>query len=110
MVGRAVLLDLAGRCEKATNAEYAIERDIADALDLPGIPKFYTGSLDAAMTLLPERALWRVGHVSMAWGDRPQIWASVKPVGSTQIQGNPGATPALALTAAALRARAEMEE
>jgi hypothetical protein len=61
------------------------------------IPAAYTASLDAAMTLVPEGYDWAVFHTNggltiHAWcGSREDIFA---------------ATPALALTAACLRARA----
>jgi len=66
----------------------------------------YTSSLDAAASLVPEGWQWACGK------DRPEnggAWADVQPnaVGVTKRRA---ATPALALTAAALRARlAEME-
>jgi len=60
-----------------------------------------TGSLDAAASLAPDGWQWVCGQ------DRPQnggAWADVQPniVGVTKVRA---ATPALALTAAALRAR-----
>lgn len=61
----------------------------------------YTASLDAAMTLVPEGCFW-------AGGDHPELGAAMT---VTNIQGSlpqaaKAATPALALCAAALRARA----
>lgn len=104
MADRQTLLELAKRCEKASGRLYAIERDIADALDLPGIPKNYTGSLDAAMTLVPADYLWTVGSTgtqwAFVWGD--DEWDRKRRAAA--------ATPALALTAAALRALAAMED
>lgn len=56
----------------------------------------YTASLDAAMTLRPEGAVWKVE-------DHPVYGISAV----VQDQQSYAATPALALTAAALRARKE---
>jgi hypothetical protein len=62
----------------------------------------YTESLDAAMTLVPEGSVWlRKSPETMSIYTPPtneKVWAH-------HIDGK-GATPALALTAAALRARA----
>jgi hypothetical protein len=85
------------------------------------IPKF-TASLDAAMTLVPEG--WRAGFEENASCDEPgKAYAWVWPfesnydpdwqMGQEGQQGNPdaqkgyAATPALALCAAALRARSQ---
>ena len=64
----------------------------------------YTSSLDAAASLVPDGWQWVCGQ------DRPEnggAWADVQPniVGVTKVRA---ATPALALTAAALRARLAM--
>jgi hypothetical protein len=74
----------------------------------------YTASLDAAMTLVPVLAFWRLGHDGE--GADPGLfkahilsWTD----GTTRSQRNSiaiAATPALALTAAALRARAAQKE
>lgn len=67
-----------------------------------GSPPTFTASLDAAMTLVPETAgftLQQLGHPCIASVFVPQ----------QQEQGGHGATPALALTAAALRARHAQE-
>jgi hypothetical protein len=61
----------------------------------------YTASLDAAMTLVPEGMCWRTACFPRGQG-----------VASAMVEGGPermAATPALALTAAALRARAAIE-
>lgn len=68
-------------------------------------PRF-TASIDAAMKLVPPDALWRVGH---DYGEPPSIMANVS---YDRSKGWPGftkataSTPAIALTAAALRAHA----
>jgi len=77
-----------------------VMRDIGgkDGADYIGAPA-YTASLDAAMTLVPEGFDWIIGHtnggltIHAEVGDREQRFA---------------ATPALALCAAALRARVQL--
>lgn len=66
------------------------------------IPLEYTASLDAAMTLVPEGALFSVGHIG---DDSPDLFqATIMPMGPSRHAS--ASTPALALTAASLRARA----
>jgi hypothetical protein len=60
-------------------------------------PPAYTASLDAAMALVPERWLWVVGSMGNARVHEDQT--------SGRDAIGQAATPALALTAAALRAR-----
>jgi len=68
----------------------------------------YTASLDAAMSLVPTDAFWRVGHDGEG-PDPSDFRADVLLVpGARHIARS--ATPALALTAAALRAIAETAE
>lgn len=76
----------------------------------------YTSSLDAAMTLVPERCGWIAG-----WGqtrpDEPMGGAQITPyaryngsfVAGETIAESEAATPALALCIAALKAREEMK-
>lgn len=61
----------------------------------------YTASLDAAMTLVPEGYLCSLGNEPLAW------WAHVGPRDDPDSDETAytGATPALALCAASLRAR-----
>ena len=66
----------------------------------------FTASLDAAMSLVPDDAMWRLGHDGEG-ADPSQFLAVI--VGMTERWWALAATPALALTAAALRARAAME-
>jgi len=61
----------------------------------------YTASLDAAMSLVPEGAWW--------WVEAQPLHRSRFLAGCGNEQIHSGATPALALTAAALRAIAETE-
>lgn len=68
------------------------------------LPKPFTASLDAAMTLVPEGCLWvgglaQTGRAAMA----------VCPFGSTDGEHSTASTPALALTAASLRAIAAQQ-
>lgn len=73
----------------------------------------YTASLDAAMTLVPVLAFWRLGHDGE--GEDPGLFKShilSWTDGTVRSQRNSiaiAATPALALTAAALRALASKE-
>ena len=68
----------------------------------------YTASLDAAMTLVPEG--WSFEVRCSGTGDRGQAsaWNPMKAPGHEEVRVMGCATPALALTAAALRARAGM--
>ena len=70
----------------------------------PWLP--YTLSIDAAMTAVPERWVWRVGT-----GDDDQGYAAVWQRGkrlTTEIDCWAPVSPAIALTIAALRARKEI--
>jgi hypothetical protein len=68
----------------------------------------YTASLDAAMSLVPEGWRWH----SYYWPrkDEPRLMSLVTNRPHAGIAHGKAATPALALTAAALRAIAETEE
>jgi hypothetical protein len=71
----------------------------------------YTASLDAAMTLIPSEAnsageVWRAESYSDPGVIAPHVRASAWVSGAARVYA---ATPALALTAAALRARAALE-
>src|SRR3990167_7277072 len=77
----------------------SLARDYADDDSL--IP-FYTTSLDAAMSLVPEGSGWFVGDTRASGGE---AWAEIYPSdGMAQDLAAP--TPAQALTAAALLAKA----
>lgn len=66
-------------------------------------PPFYTTSLDAAVTIVPEGLQWSV----QAWRDI--VWANVVTgPGRGPLYRGEAKTPALALGAAALKARASM--
>lgn len=97
------LTELAARCEAATGPDREL-----DALIESAIPRFglyrYTASIDAAMTLVPEGWTWGVFDDGTAW-----VWPDERRDLLTGKQAK-AATPALALCAATLRARAQQED
>jgi hypothetical protein len=105
------LSDLAERCEKATGPDYRLDNEIAAAVGrspphgsietyIEGQHgRWFTASLDAAMTLVPEGFDWIIGHTNSGL----TIHAEVGGRGGEYQRF--AATPALALCAAALRAR-----
>lgn len=105
----ARLNELADRVEAATGPNFELERQIWIAIGSPAIRPIpvYTASLDAAMTLVPE-SWYRVEQQQTREG----AWAKVTLLekGFTPADEGHAATPALALTAAALRARARAME
>jgi hypothetical protein len=98
MTNPATLLALADRCEQAAGPDY--ELDLAIWTSLVILSGFrpsrtdYTGSLDAAVTLVPEGCGWMVMNNAAKVGRWPSR----------------GATAPLALCSAALRARAAAYE
>lgn len=113
------LLDLAARCESATGPDREIDRDILHCLwNGPArelwmhcagkSPPFFTTSIDAALMLVPEGWAWMAG---CAAGET--FFATLSPTDESGIEADMidtnAATPALALCAAALRARAQIE-
>jgi hypothetical protein len=95
---------LADRCERE-EPSHNLNCSIGCAVDAePGVmPPAYTTSLDAAVTLVPEGWNWGVwsNGCAMTWSDIP----------STHVQANRrNLPPALALCAAALRARAALSQ
>ena len=107
---------LALRCEQATRADRELDAAIyivavrgESPSDFRINPQFadyipkYTDSLDAALTLVPEGAHVDVGKQT-GWPTTNRCFAEVD-----FVQVWVAATPALALCAAALRARAQME-
>jgi hypothetical protein len=106
------LIELAERCEAATGPDREIDTLIGYAVDLPTedaqLPR-YTASLDAALTLVPEG--WTFANLSQS--DRKGWWCELrqgyltsydKVAFGSQLEN---ASPALAVAAAALRARAD---
>jgi hypothetical protein len=128
MVEHQKLIEIAERVEALTGPDHTLDGEILVAFHpkLAGTPRAaapyhrYTASLDAAMSLRPEG--WRAGFEESARCDESDkayawVWpweSSYDPDCQEGQQGNPdashgyAATPALALTAAALRARAAM--
>jgi len=114
---RADLLALAERAEQAEGADRELDveihlligRPVGTQVDddgceyqaLASIPE-YSASLDAALSLVPDGQDW-----CLSQGDREQAIASMSPTNSFADVCVTAATPALALVAAALRARAE---
>lgn len=102
------LIELAERCEAAAGANHQLEIDICKVVE-PDRPAGlrtpnYTYSADAAMTLVPEGQGCTIVQNIGGFPHRATVWTTKGAV--ADIQGQPGATPALALCAAALRARA----
>ena len=108
-----VLLELAERCEAATGPDLKLERDIRKALGLyhsvSAAKCRFTRSLDAAMTLVPEGVSFAVGkgiETELGGSATDYAWCGSKAVPHEGPYAW-AATPALALCAAALRARAK---
>jgi hypothetical protein len=116
----STLLELAARCEREEPG-HGLGEDIAIALgyekikgyscrwwtpdrktQLCGIgPPSYTTSIDAAVTLVPEKHAWSVSSYCSGFVHAPN---------GDCISSDGGRTPALRLCAAALRARAAITE
>jgi hypothetical protein len=114
------LIALAERCEKATGPDRELDAEIARAIGWTNVSPvghghvghcpnhffgsvpLHTASLDAAMTLVPEGEQWNVA--SYPWAEHTHKAAAW--VGNKRGPVIGAATPALALCAAALRARA----
>jgi hypothetical protein len=108
------LLELAERCEAATGPSVVLDDLILAAIEgvpitcIDGGSRSYTASLDAAMTLVPEG--WGVNlNTPGDFHGTPQVrlkHPERNPYGDGEPMRGSAATPALALCAAALRARA----
>jgi hypothetical protein len=119
MTNKSALLELASRCEAAEKADEMLDSDIWHAVgrpneylvrDLKLDPPDYTASLDAAIRLVPEG--WSVGLGDLRGRD-PVVWRAhlrdhndPDEMKRQWVEGH-AVTPALALTAAALRALAK---
>ena len=106
---KADLIALAERVERAEGPSFTFELEIFRAINPQAtrhsIPNNYTASLDAAMTLVPHGFLWTMD----SWeGSRwsAGIWRDRRWLVHTS-EKRTSRTPALALTAASLRAIAE---
>ena len=102
---------LIARLERATGPDRELDNAIWALLGQPlpddpaGWPPLYTASLDAAMTLLPKGedwAEWSIGFGFIGGQARARIWIGDE---LSDGQKNVGATPAIALCIAALKAR-----
>ena len=114
---------LAEDCKWATGPDRELDGDLAEALQVGGNPwkhdgdgwisvhgfgcqaAMFTQSLDAALTLVPEGWRWAVSTTN---DDSPCAFGH-SPDKSFWIEDTPAATPALALCAFALRARAAID-
>jgi hypothetical protein len=132
MSDRETFEALAARCEKATGPDRELDADICcvgpltDAVWVSGataslnrigmvtrhfdggghgtlVSPGYTASVDAALALVPEGALFDVGH---AGDDKPGVFQSTIMPSKGKTEYAEATAPALALCAAALRARA----
>lgn len=107
---REGLVELAGRCEQVSGPDRALDCLIGDAIGartrngVINVSATYTASLDAAMTLVPE-GLWAEGSLSSPGQLEVHGPCTYDPLGKGW-----AATPALALCAAALKARARAME
>jgi len=121
MIEREALLALAERVEKLIGPDREVDAEIADAVHWDDPITFsddarllpYTASLDAAMTLVPEGWNWMAGNrnqpTARAYVNNGELHftgAAARKNPAQQWHEVVAATPALALTAAALRARA----
>ena len=102
---QAQLLALADRCEREEPSR-KLDVSISDALGYAhdGSLPFYTTSLDAAVTLVPEGFIWRVSGSSEG-----RFFASLHPAARDAVTGQAKTEP-MARCAAALRARAAVLE
>lgn len=117
------LNELAAACERASGPDRDIDSLIKEAIgdswdysadwgpreNCRPVGKAYTALLDAALAIVPHGYHWQIGNGVEADGpfaaeyiDQPYAWCSREPTGELVS----AATPALALCAAALRARA----
>lgn len=120
---------LADRCERSVGPDRELDAEIAKAVGLSQLlidrmierglgPATYTGSIDAAMTLVPDKCWLTLDRYSISDVEAHQqrnwrVWIKTL-VGDLDGDGPcalvkqlaTGTTPALALCAAALRARA----
>jgi hypothetical protein len=103
--------ELAERCEQATGPDRELDAAILAAVnDGHGHVTFetprYTASLDAAMTLVPEGAQVLLSSINPEKEAVDGRWHSIAGDPEATEDTSSGVTPALALCAAALRARA----
>lgn len=102
------LIALAKMCEEATGATWELEQLIGATLGHPFPAPPLTASIDRATTLVPEGMVWAAGSYGYPATDTtPWAWCATRAQSDEgELEYSKGATPALALCAAALRARA----
>jgi hypothetical protein len=124
MTSSNTVSDLAERCEAATGPDRELSWDIWEAIGEPVIDDYslngsapaYTASLDAAMTLVPEGYYWTLSLGCKAGRDSEfgPYWAELYSMADYRshidVEEIPGTTPALALCAAALKARTALKQ
>ncbi len=109
--------DIIIRLEAATGPDRQLDNAIEGAIDLPkptnpdelpGWPPYYTASIDDALTLVPKGLRWYAADSDDRSDDRPVAAAfpTVAVFSAIGIPRSVGATPAIALCIAALKARA----
>ncbi len=112
---KATLLALADRCEREP-PNRSLDGAIWDALCVEcdwrgGNPKRFTTSLDSAVTLVPEGWAWFVERIGAPFTEgRVRLWIPAQRTQKLSVEqvNLEAKTPALALCAAALRARAAL--
>ena len=108
------LPDIISRCEATEQGNDSLDHAIA--LELGVCVREYSQSVDAALTLVPEGCHWRGGSFYSPdgddWVERPQMYVfgpHGMSIGCPSANTGIGATPALALCVATLRARLQQE-
>jgi hypothetical protein len=107
MTDRPTLLTLAERCEQEAGPDRELDFAIAAGVGWPDSPNLhqharrYTENIDAAVTLVPEGWTW-----ARYYSGAVECGTLNGPDGSILFERGEGASFALALCAAALRARA----
>jgi hypothetical protein len=112
-VSHEVLLQLAKRCEREEPhglLDAAIYAVVFGAMDMQDTSFAYTTSLDAAVTLVPERTYFNLHDYRWTGKTRHQWVADIKDGHLRVLVSVRAASPALALCAAALRARAALAQ
>ncbi len=100
-------MNLSDRIAAAQGPDRALDAEIARIQNPQATPKtiapHYTSSVDAALTLVPEGWFFGLGNNGNAKGDwKPWAWVAQPHIDAWRVSA---ATPALALCAAALKAR-----
>jgi hypothetical protein len=117
------LAELANRCEQAMEPNWALEQEIAQAVGYaPDCSLPFTASINAAMTLVPDGALWKLDYLinignsetfERPDGEPTHVYRAGVGIGNVPVQWEYArhfASPALALCAAVLRVRGAAEK